>query len=319
MNANLTTALASVLGGLNALQASVDALAARMDAVEDSTRLLDSLVMSPPMPTPRPTPPAAPPGPSPFLLNPPPNASPPSPMPLLSPGIPSPPPSLSLLLSSLPPSSPDALSVFAAQQSAINVNLSTQLDKLTEAFTGMQSSVNLLTSRVISPPPSPLPPRPSPLPSLLPPLVLGRHHGACIRTCTIKSKDSNVEMLSASLPMLRQPASPAQERGSNSRSRHSRARPVRALAALPSDLASFFATVPLPFGSSVATRESAKQELLSLLPPLDRGVAANEEQQEAVEKAVQRLERLSSGRSLASPAINGRWELVYTTSASSAS
>ena len=47
------------------------------------------------------------------------------------------------------------LSVSVAQQNAINVNVSTQLDKL-------QSSVNLLTSRFISPPPSPLPPPPPP-------------------------------------------------------------------------------------------------------------------------------------------------------------
>lgn len=50
---NVTDALAAVLGGLSALQESVGTLAARMDAVEANTGLLDGLV-SPPMPPPNP-------------------------------------------------------------------------------------------------------------------------------------------------------------------------------------------------------------------------------------------------------------------------
>jgi hypothetical protein len=55
VNANVTNTLAAVLGGLSALQTSIGALAARVDAVEANTGLLDSLVVSPPMPTPTPT------------------------------------------------------------------------------------------------------------------------------------------------------------------------------------------------------------------------------------------------------------------------
>jgi hypothetical protein len=53
---NVTDTLAAVLGGLSALQTSVGALAARMDAVEAKTGLLDSLVVSPPMPQASPSP-----------------------------------------------------------------------------------------------------------------------------------------------------------------------------------------------------------------------------------------------------------------------
>jgi len=55
---NVTGTLAAVLGGLSALQTSVGTLAVRMDAVEANTVLLDSLVVSPPMP---PNPPPSPP------------------------------------------------------------------------------------------------------------------------------------------------------------------------------------------------------------------------------------------------------------------
>jgi hypothetical protein len=58
VNANVTETLAAVLGGLSALQASVGALVVRMDAVEANTGLLDSLVVSPPMPPPSPPPPS---------------------------------------------------------------------------------------------------------------------------------------------------------------------------------------------------------------------------------------------------------------------
>jgi len=58
---NVTDTLAAVLGGLSTLQAGVGALAARMEAVEANTGLLDSLVVSPPMPPPGPSPPPPPP------------------------------------------------------------------------------------------------------------------------------------------------------------------------------------------------------------------------------------------------------------------
>ena len=60
VNANVTDTLAAVLGGLSALQASIGALAARMDAMEANTGLLDSLVVSPPMPPPSPPSPSLP-------------------------------------------------------------------------------------------------------------------------------------------------------------------------------------------------------------------------------------------------------------------
>jgi len=72
VNANLTETLAAVLGGLSALQASVSALAARMDAVEANAALLDSLVVSPPMPPPSPPNPSPPPSPPPPPPSPPP-------------------------------------------------------------------------------------------------------------------------------------------------------------------------------------------------------------------------------------------------------
>lgn len=67
--------------------------------------------------------------------------------------------------------------------------------------------------------------------------------------------------------------------------------------------------------SAAQKREAAKQELLDLIAPLQRGLAASEEDAAAVEAAAQRLERLNPTRSpLASPLINGKWELLYTTS-----
>ena len=81
---NVTETLAAVLGGLSALQTSVGALAARMDAVEANTGLLDSLVVSPPMPPPSHDPPPSPPSP----LPPSPSLNPPVP----PPPIPFPPP-----------------------------------------------------------------------------------------------------------------------------------------------------------------------------------------------------------------------------------
>jgi hypothetical protein len=72
-------------------------------------------------------------------------------------------------------------------------------------------------------------------------------------------------------------------------------------------------------GVSTATaRAAAKDAVLASLAGLNRGVSANTEQQAAVEAAVRKLERLNPTRpnTLASPQLNGKWELIYTTSVS---
>lgn len=59
----------------------------------------------------------------------------------------------------------------------------------------------------------------------------------------------------------------------------------------------------------------AKQELLDAIKPLQRGVAASPEDRQRVEKLAQALERQNPNKaSLAAPEINGKWELLYTTS-----
>jgi len=61
---NVTATLAAVLGGLSALQTQVSSFSSRLNAVEANTGLLNSVVISPPMPPPSPPPPS----PSPFSL-----------------------------------------------------------------------------------------------------------------------------------------------------------------------------------------------------------------------------------------------------------
>jgi PAP_fibrillin len=70
--------------------------------------------------------------------------------------------------------------------------------------------------------------------------------------------------------------------------------------------------------STPTARAAAKDAVLSSLAGLNRGVSANTEQQAAVEAAVRKLERLNPTRpnTLASPLLNGKWELIYTTSVS---
>jgi hypothetical protein len=52
-------------------------------------------------------------------------------------------------------------------------------------------------------------------------------------------------------------------------------------------------------------------KLLEAIKPLKRGLAASEEDQEAIEGLVQQLERLNpTPQPLASPLLNGRWRLV---------
>ena len=58
-------------------------------------------------------------------------------------------------------------------------------------------------------------------------------------------------------------------------------------------------------------------QLLELLSGLNRGVTANESDQQNVEQKVRELERLNPTRKpLASEYLSGQWELVYTTSSS---
>lgn len=58
-------------------------------------------------------------------------------------------------------------------------------------------------------------------------------------------------------------------------------------------------------------------QLLSAIQPLQRGVSATDTDQQQVEKLIQKLEKVNPNKnSLASPLINGKWKLLYTTSQS---
>lgn len=58
-------------------------------------------------------------------------------------------------------------------------------------------------------------------------------------------------------------------------------------------------------------------QLLSAIQPLARGVNATDADEEQVEKLIQKLERVNLNKNtLASPLINGKWKLLYTTSQS---
>ena len=68
---------------------------------------------------------------------------------------------------------------------------------------------------------------------------------------------------------------------------------------------------------NAAKRESLKQELLAAIAPLDRGAKATEQDKEQVARKFAALEKLNpTPSSLASPLLNGRWRLLYTTSSS---
>lgn len=61
--------------------------------------------------------------------------------------------------------------------------------------------------------------------------------------------------------------------------------------------------------------EELKEELLEYLVPLKRGVAASPEEKAHVDELASALEAVTPNKkSLASPLINGKWELLYTTS-----
>jgi hypothetical protein len=63
-------------------------------------------------------------------------------------------------------------------------------------------------------------------------------------------------------------------------------------------------------------RQAAKQELLEAIAPLKRGLLADEEDEARIDALARALERLNpTPKPLASPLINGSWELLYTTSA----
>ncbi|KAL3151942.1 hypothetical protein ABBQ32_001068 [Trebouxia sp. C0010 RCD-2024] len=74
----------------------------------------------------------------------------------------------------------------------------------------------------------------------------------------------------------------------------------------------------LKFGTaSSADVKAQKQELLSAIQPLARGVNATDADEQQVEKLIQKLERVNPNKNtLASPLINGKWKLLYTTSQS---
>ncbi|KAK4254365.1 hypothetical protein QN277_009761 [Acacia crassicarpa] len=63
--------------------------------------------------------------------------------------------------------------------------------------------------------------------------------------------------------------------------------------------------------------QSLKQELYDLIAPLDRGAEATPEDQERLDLIARKLEALNSVKEpLKSDLLNGKWELLYTTSQS---
>eukprot|EP01024_Parvocaulis_polyphysoides_P018003 TRINITY_DN1793_c1_g2_i1.p3 TRINITY_DN1793_c1_g2~~TRINITY_DN1793_c1_g2_i1.p3 ORF type:complete len:234 (-),score=28.42 TRINITY_DN1793_c1_g2_i1:168-800(-) len=71
------------------------------------------------------------------------------------------------------------------------------------------------------------------------------------------------------------------------------------------------------FGSSVKNREELKSQMFEVVQDLQRGLTATEEEKQQVEELAQKLEKQNPNKkSLASPLINGKWRLIYTTSES---
>ncbi|MQL91139.1 hypothetical protein Taro_023745 [Colocasia esculenta] len=63
--------------------------------------------------------------------------------------------------------------------------------------------------------------------------------------------------------------------------------------------------------------EDIKEELLEAIAPLDRGAAATEEDRERIDQIACELEAVNSIKEpLKSDLLNGKWELIYTTSRS---
>ncbi|GER30445.1 plastid-lipid associated protein PAP / fibrillinfamily protein [Striga asiatica] len=64
-------------------------------------------------------------------------------------------------------------------------------------------------------------------------------------------------------------------------------------------------------------REAIKEELLQAIAPLDRGAEATPEDQQIIDKIARKLEAVNSIKEpLKSDLLNGKWELIYTTSES---
>ncbi|XP_020584571.1 probable plastid-lipid-associated protein 4, chloroplastic [Phalaenopsis equestris] len=73
----------------------------------------------------------------------------------------------------------------------------------------------------------------------------------------------------------------------------------------------------LPSFPKNKSREDVKQELLKAIAELDRGADATSEDQERVEQIARQLEEVNPiGAPLKSDLLNGKWELLYTTSRS---
>ncbi|PKI52988.1 hypothetical protein CRG98_026568, partial [Punica granatum] len=63
--------------------------------------------------------------------------------------------------------------------------------------------------------------------------------------------------------------------------------------------------------------QALKEELLDAIAPLDRGAEATPEDQQRVDEMARRLEAANPTKEpLKSPLLNGKWELIYTTSQS---
>lgn len=68
-------------------------------------------------------------------------------------------------------------------------------------------------------------------------------------------------------------------------------------------------------GAGTDQRSALKAELLEAIRPLKRGLLASEEDKARVDALARRLERKNTEKKpLASPNLNGQWELLYTTS-----
>ncbi|GFP87117.1 probable plastid-lipid-associated protein 4 chloroplastic [Phtheirospermum japonicum] len=65
------------------------------------------------------------------------------------------------------------------------------------------------------------------------------------------------------------------------------------------------------------TAEAIKEELLEAIAPLDRGAEATPEDQQTIDQIVRKLEAVNPTKEpLKSNLLNGKWELLYTTSES---
>lgn len=72
-----------------------------------------------------------------------------------------------------------------------------------------------------------------------------------------------------------------------------------------------------PFLQKKKDKEVVKKELLEAIAPLDRGAAATAEDAARVDEIARELEALNPTKEpLMSPFLNGKWELLYTTSSS---